>query len=591
MRCHGFSLAVVLTIGLSAGEPSAKKPDLSPASWPEAERKAAVAYDWEMAHPPHLAEGKSAMAATTSFGGISARVGLDALRQGGSAMDAALAMALVQTTLNLGSWTSFAGIANLVVYEAKTGEVHTLNGCWQTLLEESDPESVPAEEPSGRAALVPGFMAAVQAAHDRFGKLPFDQLFAPAIYFAEEGFELHPMHAWLIDNRKRWITRLPAGRDLFAKSDGALYAAGDHFRQPLLAKTLRGVAAEGAAYMYRGAWAEKFVEAVHAEGGKLTMADLRAYEPTWGKPLRGRFRDYEIAAMDAPNQAGLHLIEAFRLAERANLKQYGHYSENAEALYRLMQISRVGTLLTWTGGRKGFDGAALFGDLDTSRAARLKPETSAKLWEMMAADDWAAKRRAAFGLPETGGHSDAVIVMDAEGNLVAMTHSINTVLWGSTGIFVDGVSIPDPAAIQQKVIARTGPGQRVPEFMDPAIVLRDGKPAAASSAIGRSLNEETLQNLLNMLEYGMDPKASLDRPRFLGPDFGDKDAYHRQRVFEGDFSESILDGVRALGQPVVLQKKGSLRGIGYWVGLRIDPDSGKIQAATTPQTNGRAQGF
>ncbi len=166
--------------------------DLSTARWGEVGIAAAAKLDassWEA--PPVLAQGRRGAVATTSMAGTAARAGLEALRQGGSAVDAALVTALTQTVLNTGCWTSFAGLMSMVVYDADSGEVFTLEGGWNTVKDETYPLPPQARvgEP-GRAVLVPGFMAAVQAAHDRFGVLPFAELFVPAIYFAEEGFEL-----------------------------------------------------------------------------------------------------------------------------------------------------------------------------------------------------------------------------------------------------------------------------------------------------------------------------------------------------------------------------------------------------------------
>ncbi len=104
--------------------------------------------------------------------------------------------------------------------------------------------------------------------------------------------------------------------------------------------------------------------------------------------------------------------------------------------------------------------------------------------------------------------------------MAAVLHTINTGLWGTTGIFVDGVSIPDSASFQQSLIARIKPGDRLPDTTNPVIVLKDGKPYLASSCIGSALHQNTMSNLVNVLDFGMDLKKSIDTPNFMGPFFG-----------------------------------------------------------------------
>lgn len=175
---------------------------------------------------------------------------------------AALVTSLAQIALNAGATVSYAGVLAMTCYDAVTGKVHSLNAAYNVPGKESNPLSIPRFEPSGRSALVPGFMAGVQAAHDRFGRLPFGALFDPVIHFAQEGFRVSGALAGRIATNGSILSRLPEARRVFTKGDGELYSEGDWFRQPELAETLRTVATEGAGYMYRGPWADKFVELV-----------------------------------------------------------------------------------------------------------------------------------------------------------------------------------------------------------------------------------------------------------------------------------------------------------------------------------------
>src|SRR5262249_48021711 len=190
---HFFVLLVLLWPGAATGNMlmQSRKSDhvaLSPEAWPQGELEKYQQLQRTYFRSRPAAESSQGMVAVTSEA-FAARVGLEALQQGGSAADAALATALAQVALTAGSTISYAGILTLVYYDAAGQKVYSLNAGYNTVQAEDDPRSIPGlGKASGRTALVPGFFAGVQAAHDRFGKLPFASLFEPAIYLAEKGF-------------------------------------------------------------------------------------------------------------------------------------------------------------------------------------------------------------------------------------------------------------------------------------------------------------------------------------------------------------------------------------------------------------------
>ncbi|MCP4659612.1 MAG: hypothetical protein GY856_29775 [bacterium] len=538
------TLAIVVAfLGLIApstawtGE-AASTVDLSPASWPpgELEKYSELEYDYYRPNPRGVGRHGLVVGAASA---LSVRAGLEALKQGGTAADAAIVTSLAQVTLEAGCWVSFAGIFNLTYYDAATGEVYYLDAGYNTVERETDPLSIPPlGTPSGRSALVPGFMAGIGAAHQRFGALPWASVLEPAIYFAEEGFRIDPMLGRTIEYRADVLNRLPATRAVFTSPDGDLYQTGEHFTQPELAKTFKRVARRGAEDMYWGVWARRFVQAVRAEGGNMAMSDMRAYEAIWSAPVRIRYRDYEIFAPGPPASGGITITDALERIEPYDLAALGRYTESADALYALIDATR----------------AAYFG-----------------------------------GNATAGSHSQAVIAIDEAGNIAAVLHSINTLSWGTTGIFVDGVSVPDSAAFQQQRILETGPGQRLPAGINPLIVLRDGRPFLASSAIGSGLFEETIQGVVNVLDYGMDPKKAQHVPTFRYPDSNEPS--YPTRVTRGDFSASLLDSVRAMGIPIVEEAPEEAEGFGYWIGAIIEPGSGRRIGATSNVFNGHAEGY
>ena len=145
--------------------------------------------------------------------------------------------------------------------------------------------------------------------------------------------------------------------------------------------------------------------------------------------------------------------------------------------------------------------------LDLSRGARTRKETSAAIWRRMHEGSWPYSLRIRQVPQAPSEHTDAVVAVDRWGNAAALTHTINANLWGETGIFVGGVSVPDPAAFQQAQVKAAGPGGRLPDTMSPTIVLLDGKPVLATSATGSGLHEKTTQVLVDVLEFGADLPA------------------------------------------------------------------------------------
>jgi gamma-glutamyltranspeptidase/glutathione hydrolase len=416
-----------------------------------------------------------------STGPFAQLAGRKALAAGGSAADAVITTALTQIALAAGSWVSYAGVFMLVHHAA--GRVDSLSAGFATFAEETEPAGIPrAPQPSGRTALVPGFMAGVQAAHRRFGVLPWADLFRPAIYVAEHGFPVGVVRESQFGMRA----------DVLPESFRAV--RGEMFRQPELAETLRGLAAEGAEWMYRGPWARRFVDVVRGAGGKATLDDLAGYEPTWAQPRQGNFHGHQVYALGEPDSGGASLLRALQAAEGL-----GDPLRDPQSLHQLIQISR--------------------------RTQR------------------------------PGTHSDFVLAVDERGNVAAACHSINTSLWGCTGLFAGGISIPDAASFQQNVLAGLGPGDHVPFPANPAIALRDGQPVLASSSIGAGLHPATLQGLHAVLALGVPLPEAVRRPRFHGPDYLAGDSVNtpiQERIKghrRGTAWQQAIENVRRAGVP------------------------------------------
>jgi gamma-glutamyltranspeptidase/glutathione hydrolase len=584
----------VIVVGLVFGVSCGPAPvDLSPERWGAEEIERVNGFAESLYTDKPLARGQHGVVTSTT-GTPAVRAGLEALKQGGTAADAVVTTALMNVCLAAGGWVSYAGMFDLVYYEAETGEVHNLNASWNTLLEEDDPMSIPATQfagnaewsPSGRTALVHGFMAELEAAHRRFGALPWAVLFEPAIYYADNGIPFTQIHQEYMNRRADTVlSRLPETKALFTKPDGSFYGQGDLFKQAALAGTLRKVAEQGASYMYSGPWADKLVAAVQADGGKMTMADLEGYEVIWQEPVRSSFNGYEVYGHGTPAYGGTNMVEALNVAEAAGIVDMGYYADAPEAFFWLSQITQLG----------GLSYAAMMPEiaeqlpegLDLGLEARASKERAARLWELRSSGEFPGVVTPKKPDPK---HSDAIVAIDRWGNVAAVVHTINTSAWGETGINVDGISIADAAAFQQPVIAAVGPGSRLPDPTQPALVLKDGKPVAAIGSIGSGLHQKTTTVLLNLLGYGKNIKQAIDAPSHHNPGFSPEAS---AVVFEGDFSDELLTAVGEMGLEVkVVPNTFADRGPRGWViGATIDPETGERQAAASYIMNALAMGY
>ena len=497
----------------------------------------------------------------------SEQVGIDMLDRGGSAADAALASALYRITLDMGFIVSFAGIYMMVYYEASTGRVYSLNACFKTPLEEYDPLSIPdGRIPNARGVMVPGFMAGVQAAHDRFGKLPLQEVFQPAVDLAENGFPLSEWREELIRDHWYVLGVLPETRNVFLKRRYGLfrsYQVGDLFKQPELAHTLRQVASQGAEYMYTGEWGQHFVEILRREGGKMTLRDMEEYEPVWAEPVHTTFNGYDIHALGYPSLGAMNVVLGINLMECANLAAFDHCTVSADALYRLMCCSRVGEFFYLPYAPEITQMHIPEGDF--SYDTRAEKENARLIWEKIESGEWPAiERHIAQSGNYPPAHSEAIVAVDAEGNAAAVCHTINAENWGNSGIFVDGVSIPAPSYHQKTRIQKVGPGAYLPDTTNPVLVLREGIPAVASSCIGSDLHSATVQNLYNMLLFGMNMQESRATGKFQSLDWSTLN----QKVKQGAFSQSIIDAVQAMGMGISLVDNWASE---YWIGMWITP--------------------
>jgi gamma-glutamyltranspeptidase/glutathione hydrolase len=592
-RRSWISVLVVLN-GVTCSPSAIVAVELGLGAWPVEVRERLEAMEARGWHPEECRRTRTTgglVSATVSP--VAVEAGQRALEAGGTAADAAVTVALTQIATQLGSVVSYAGIATALYYDASSGRVLAMDAGYTSYADETDPLSIPpadlgalrpaetsiTTDAHGRKTLVPGFMAGMEALHRRYGRLPFGELFAPAIACAEDGVVVSPILAGFFAMRAESLARTAEGRAFLGQSGRSVPQPGDRFRQPALASLLRAVAAHGAREMYTGAWAREFVAVVRREGGRVTGADLERYEPVWSEPFATEFAGHVTYVTPLPNLGayavaiGLHLADHSAFAERRPVWEDAHV---------WAQFARICAIAT---------SAPMLGD---ETAARLRDDGVEASPEAFLSREFAA--RLAAVLPDSAPplehdrprHSNAVVVVDAEGNVCALTHTINAVVWGGTGIVVGGVPLPDSAGFQQARLAHVAPGGRVPHEIVDTISLREGRPVLATAGIGSSLAAETLRVLVSTLAQDASLADVLAAPSMLSH-FGDApiDAARAGLpvpVLEGSYAEPFLESARAFGvSPMKVSPETAEALRGTIVGVSLDAESGTCVAVERPE--------
>jgi gamma-glutamyltranspeptidase / glutathione hydrolase len=272
---------------------------------------------------------------------LAAAAGVQALQQGGTAVDAALAasaaIAVMEPTGNgLGS-DLFA-----LIYEAKDGRVHGLNASgWaprqltRELMSEQGFETMP--ERHVHTVTVPGVVAGWEAMRARFGRLDYDRLLAPAIHYAEEGFPVSEITAWLWSRSVKMLSARPEAARTFL-IDGRAPRAGEVFRNPGLARTLGLIARDGSAAYYRGPIADAIVRSLREQGGVMEAADLAEFEAEWVEPLRTEYRDWTVYQIP-PNTQGIATLVMLNIMERFPLSEWGFH--DPRALHAMIEAKKL----------------------------------------------------------------------------------------------------------------------------------------------------------------------------------------------------------------------------------------------------------
>lgn len=486
------TISVILCYVASASLPP-ERISFSPKTWAadDFQRLEALSLLNTRRQPKPLAfsDGKGMVAGTGN--GLAVYAGKEALRKGGNAMDACLTTILTEITLDAGSRASYAGTANILYFDSSTGDTYNIDGGWNKP-HYLDPHQIPehhSEQSNGASVLVPGFIAAVSTASEKYGLLPLTKLLEPAMYFATKGFRLPAELAKEIkmNYNPSKLLRTKEGKYIFTNPmTGKLYKAGERFRQPKLAKFLKRLAKHGKDYFYRGTWAEEIVETVQSQNGYVTMEDMAEYDVGTPEPASAVYHRYHIMTSGA-ERGGAELVEKLNLMEMAGISgSTDSYLTNATKFFWLASIARLSSFISFF-SHDVPNGKQLLEEhfsIEVDDSYRKTKEYAEELWDKISSvermrDINELMREIVESIEmdmERHDHgSSGVVAVDRAGNVCSLMHGTDSGRWGS-GLFVQGVSLPSPGIAMKSFLKTSSGGPRVPSRLQPVIAFKEAFP-------------------------------------------------------------------------------------------------------------------
>ena len=458
---------------------------------------------------------------------LASQVGVDILKGGGNAVDAAVAVgfALAVTYPSAGN----IGGGGFMVIRLADGTT-VANDHRETapakaqrdMYLDDEGEVVDGLSTASHLAVgVPGSVAGLLAVLERHGTLPRRAVVAPAIALAKEGFALPADIAGQFQRQRKAFAPYPASAAKFAKKDDSPFAAGDLFRQPQLAATLERIAEHGRDGFYKGLTASQIVAEMQRGGGLVDYPDLEGYRPVWRTPVRGTYRGYDILSMPPPSSGGLLLVQMLNMLEAYDVASLGHGGAAAAHLIIEAERRAYADRATHLGDPDFYDvPAQMLADKRYARQrfADFDPLKATNSADVAAGEPW----------PAESVETTHVSVLDAAGNAVAYTTTLN-LGYGSKIVVTDAgfllnnemddfsakPNTPNAFGLLGGEANAIEPGKRMLSSMTPTIVLRDDEPFLVTGSPGGSTIITTvLQVVLNVLDHGMDLGEAVAAPRF-----------------------------------------------------------------------------
>jgi gamma-glutamyltranspeptidase / glutathione hydrolase len=472
---------------------------------------------------PEPVRARRGMVASVSE--IASKVGVDIMKRGGNAIDAAVAVALALAV----TWPSAGNLGGggFMVIRKASGESEIIDyreraplAASRDMYLDKEGNVIKGASTVGyNAAGVPGTIAGAYLAQKRNGKLSWAQVVEPARRLAAEGFAVSVHLARSLRGNTKLLTNFPDSNRIFLRN-GNYYEEGERLMQPELAATLARVQRNWRDF-YEGRTAEMIAADMKANGGMITLNDLREYEPTVRKPLTSKYRGVEILTMPPPSSGGAHLIQMLNMLEHYDLSKMPHNS--SDHVHLLAEVMK----------RAFADRAEYMGDADFVKvpvAGITSKKYADELVKTIDMQRATPSLRIKAGAPLTYESTETThfTVVDIEGNVVSNTYTLNG-SYGSgatakgTGVllnnemddFTSKVGVPNMFGLLQSANNAIEPRKRPLSAMTPTIVLKDGKVwFAVGSPGGPTIINTVLQVVVNVIDYGMNIQQAIDAPRY-----------------------------------------------------------------------------
>lgn len=456
---------------------------------------------------------------------LASHIGVDILKKGGNAVDAAIAVkfSLAVVYPNAGN----IGGGGFMIYRSHTGESSALDfreaapsAASRDMYLDKNGDPITDLSLYGQlAAGVPGAVAGMDEAHKKYGSLTWASLLAPAIELASKGFPITAMQAREFnENQARFMQHNPKGAAIIREKE---WVEGDIFVQKELAATLKRIAKQGRDGFYKGETAKLIVQEMKRGNGLISLADLNSYKAVWRKPITGEYKNYKIISMPPPSSGGIALMALLQSVEPYPLASWGFQGDSTVRV--MVEAER----------RVYADRASYMGDPDFFKVPMAELlDKSFNQQRMSKIDISKATPSAAVKASVFPGYeSDETThfsIVDKEGNAVSLTTTINgsygSCVWVAGAGFLlnnemDDFSVkpgsPNMYGLLGGKANAIEPGKRMLSAMAPTIVEQDGQlKMVVGTPGGSTIITSVFQAILNVVEFGMDAQASVSAARF-----------------------------------------------------------------------------
>src|SRR5687768_891734 len=504
--------------------------------------------------------------AVTSDHVLASAAGMEVLKRGGNAVDAAITMAGVLAVVRP-HMNGVGGDVFMLIRPAAGGEIQALNGSGRAgskatpaFFREKNLTSIPG---SGILSVsVPGAVRAWADALARHGTISLSQALQPAIRYAERGFPVSPRLAIDINEAKRKLSADPELARIFLPN-GEAPAVGTLLKQPELARTLRAIAAGGPNAFYRGALARQIASFIEQEGGLITAEDLTRHKSTWEKPISITYHGHPVIAFP-PNTQGVTLLQQLNLAELSDLKATGRNS--ADYVHTLVE----GAKLAYADRDKHVADPA-FAEVPVERliSKEYAAELAQRLKEKLKANDAGSTNR--------DGDGDTVFlgVVDRNGNAVSMIQSLFASFGSGRMVPGTGITLHNRGSLfelDSTHVNIVAPGKRPYHTLCPAMVLRPDRSLmmVVGTPGGDGQPQTLVQVITNVLQFGMTPQQAVEAARFRW--------YGRERLgVEPGIPAEVRDALTKLGHQVAVQEPSEEFGGAQMI--LVTPSGGRVAGA------------